>query len=395
MEVKENEICPGFLCPADGQCADVEKTSLYFTPSHYYALFRAITDVLLAIGNTEEIAKILLEPISQKPDWSKCLDRKNVWNQIRPAWFIAVTDLVKPLLPKTIKTTIDAIKTGASMYQAMSIILACFSYFWDCLDSTLYRVTSMIQDMLPSSTTPLSQSVLLQTLIASLYSELLKISAEKHAPKTQNEKKDEHSYPSTSVLFDGTNGTDGEIALALAEALCSIDEDNKHTDQIDEFLQQTKESVEVTDFEEKGSSRLEGSVQMCESLISDILTTDHGKQNLKILFHFVKNNDDWILQKLGTGEQDIEFTPNKIVRPKEPLLYTMFHIGCQPFDQVLSGLWVPDWLNLLQTPMGLSTEKVLAHINQRWEFRDINSPSLTTQDIQAINKVFSALKTIL
>lgn len=85
-------------------------------------------------------------------------------------------DLAKPILPKTIQTTIHAIKTGASMYQAMAIIVVCFGYYWDCLGPTLSKVTSMIQDLIPSEITPLSNSVLLQTLISALYSELLQVS---------------------------------------------------------------------------------------------------------------------------------------------------------------------------------------------------------------------------
>lgn len=84
-------------------------------------------------------------------------------------------DLTKPILPIIIETTINAIKTGASMYQAMAIILVCFSYYWDCLGSTLIKVTTMIQDLLPSNITPLGDSVLLQTLISTLYSELLQV----------------------------------------------------------------------------------------------------------------------------------------------------------------------------------------------------------------------------
>ncbi|KAK9871526.1 hypothetical protein WA026_012898 [Henosepilachna vigintioctopunctata] len=390
--------CLGFLCSGNGQCGDVDQTVAIFNSLHYFDLFRAATDVLLTVSNTEELLKILLEPISRKCDWGKCLDRRNVWNQKKPGWYIAVMDLTKPILSKIIDTAINAVKTGASMYQAMSIILVCFSYFWDCLDPNVLRFTNMIQDILPSDIIPLHHSVLLQTLVSALYSSLLVKSMEKKRITLVSEKNngdgDKEPISSVSTTFDGINSSNSEIALALAEGLCSIDEDNKHTDQIEEFLNQTKNCIEITDFEMTGSARLEGNVQMCENIVSDLLITERGKQNMKILFHFVKNNYDWIFQQLGIGSESAEFTPNKVIRNSETLLFTMFHIGARPFDQVLTGEWQPQWINLLETPMGLTTDKVSTHINQRWEFSDINSSSLTTQDKQAINNISTVLKSV-
>ncbi|XP_044763067.1 uncharacterized protein LOC123320001 [Coccinella septempunctata] len=377
----KKEICSGFLCIRDGQCEKEALSSSF----QLYNLFRATTDVILTIGSSKEILKVFLEPICQKNDWAKCLDRRNVWNQIKPAWFLSIMDLARPILPKTIKTTIDAIKTGASMYQAMAIILVCFSYFWDCLDSTLFKVTNMIQDVVPSDITPLSNSVLLQTLISALYSELVQMSQEKKHIKIAGHPNEE------TATFDGTNSSENEIALALAEALCSIDEDNKHTDQIDQFMEEAKSSVEMSEFEEKGSARV-ACTQMCDNLVGNMLTNQHGKKNLKVLYDFIRSNSDWVYQQLSTGGQKSGLKPDKVSPPAESLLFTMFHIGAKPFDEVLSGNWRPDWMSLLQTPMGLCTEKMSTHINRRWEFRDIKSSSLTAQDIQAINNISSSLK---
>lgn len=60
--------------------------------------------------------------------------------------------------------------------------------------------------------------------------------------------------------------------------------------------------------------------------------------------------------------------------------------------QFLTGEWQPDWLMLLQSPMGLSHERVWAQMALRWEFRDVSSSSLVARDVQIINNLTSVLK---
>lgn len=64
---------------------------------------------------------------------------------------------------------------------------------------------------------------------------------------------------SFSVSFDGSLTTISSIAMALAEALCSIDEDSKHTEQIKQFLKQTTQTIEnEEDFSLDGITELLG-----------------------------------------------------------------------------------------------------------------------------------------
>jgi hypothetical protein len=47
-----------------------------------------------------------------------------------------------------------------------------------------------------------------------------------------------------ALSFDSSTGSGPSIALSLAEALCSIDEESKHTDQINKFIKQTQKPIE-------------------------------------------------------------------------------------------------------------------------------------------------------
>lgn len=190
------------------------------------------------------------------------------------------------------------------MYQAMLITLACFSQLWDGVSSILPKIASLIQDILPVDVTPLNHSVLLQILISSLYTDLLHHAENKAKEVKFSSKFSTDSSPNRDTVqtqsmhknsvcsFDGTLSSHEAIALAVAESLCSIDEDNKHTDQIDEFLEQVKDNSELYDCSTDGSSRVEGNEQMTEILASDILMTVHGKKSLKVGIRFYNYSTD-------------------------------------------------------------------------------------------------------
>lgn len=168
------------------------------------------------------------------------------------------------------------------MYQAMALILACFSQFWDCIHLSLPQIANLLQEHIPTDVIPLNHSCLLQFLVSALYTHLLKKS-EKGQPKevkfAQTPKKEK-----TVASFDATNSTPESIALAVAEALCSIDEDNKHTDQIEELLEQVKSSRKEVEVCSQGSDRVESGQEMTEIIVSDLLMTSTGKSSLKVSY---------------------------------------------------------------------------------------------------------------
>ncbi|KAG5878260.1 hypothetical protein JTB14_026696 [Gonioctena quinquepunctata] len=316
---------------------------------------------------------------------------RQVWNQIRPPWYEAILNFVTPLISITTDTVINAVQTGATMYQAMSLILACFSHFWNSIHPSLPKIAVLLQDQILTDTVPLNNSCLLQILVCAMYSELLKKSEpSKKKVRIADGVQVSSSTGSHPTSFDAGSNSPEAIALATAEALCSIDEDNKHTDHIEEFLEQVRTSNNELEIEERGSGRVESNQQMVEILVSDILITTTGKRSLKILHHFLKCNSEWLYQQLGISEEKEKATPTKAVPQPLFLLHTMFHIGYQPFDQLLSGEWCPNWVNFLQTPMGMSSERVWKQLSLRWEF--VNTNSLSSQHVHIVNDISAMFK---
>ncbi|KAJ8922033.1 hypothetical protein NQ315_008673 [Exocentrus adspersus] len=389
-KIAQDFDCGSFLCSADGTCRNVDTSVPVLNQRHYYDLVFSATEVLLSIGNDDDFCDILLPVITKKHDWAKCFERRNVWNQIRPPWYEAILNLILPLIPTITDNIINAVQTGATMYQAMSLTLALLSFYWDCANPILPQIAALLQEFIPADTIPINNSALLQILVSALYSAFLHVSeTPKKEVKFSNSDTTSLGQPrSASTSFDVADA----VALAVAESLCSIDEDNKHTDQIEEFLEQVRSCRRDVDFCVNGSGRVETTQQMLEVLVSDLLITTSGKKSLKTLYHFMKHNSDWLYQKLGVSEGKDEVVPNRVMSQPLRLLHTMFHIGYRPFDQLLTGELHPNWFNLLQTTMGLTPERVWMQLSLRWEFRNINSPSLSTHDIHILNNVTSLLK---
>ncbi|XP_060523495.1 uncharacterized protein LOC132700308 isoform X2 [Cylas formicarius] len=380
--------CNGFLCPGDGSCKNVDSSSPILNDVHYYDLIRSLTDIILYIGSDAELNDILISTITKQRCWSKCLDRRQVWNQNRLPWFDALLDLVCPLVPLVRDSVVNALQTGATMYQAMSLILACLSQYWDVVNPCLPRIATLLQEVIPTETIPLANSVLMQILISALYTSLIDVVNEPRRVSFE----DTASVSSANRNEAACSSSLAAVALAAAEALCSIDEDNKHTDQIDEFLDEVKSRKDFDIFIGEGHRRIDKNPQIGELLVSELLLTAEGKHSLKVVYHFIKNNSEWLFSKLGVAQARNVVKPNQVIAPPQLILHKMFLIGSSSFDQLLTGELKPNWQVLLQTPMGLSPERLWMQMSLRWEFRDANSGKLALHDVQIIDQITSILK---
>ncbi|XP_050514797.1 uncharacterized protein KIAA0825 homolog [Diabrotica virgifera virgifera] len=393
--VCKNTKCTAFLCNEEGSCKDDNTSSTYLQQIHYYNIILSSTEILLFVGNKQELTDILLPIIILQPDWCHSLERRHVWNQIRPPWYEAILNFSSPIIPLATDTVINAIQTGATMYQAMSLILACFSHFWDCVNPALYRVSCILQESILTDIVPLNNSTLVQILVSALYSHLLKKSQEVKKEVRIDENTEPTSSRQLSVVSVGTdnvNSSPEAIALATAECLCSIDEDNKHTNQIEEFLEHIKLNSKFAEGEGNISSRLEANQHFAEVVVSEILGTSSGRNSLKTIYWFIKCNSDYFYKQLGVSTEPEEIEPKRALVKPISLLHTMFNIGSQSFDQLLSGNWHPNWLSLLQNARGLSADRVWKQLSLRWEFRNVNATAIPPHISQMIGNITAIFK---
>lgn len=310
---------------------------------------------------------------------------------------------------------------GASIYQAMSLSISCFQEMWDGIPDCLFIVTSMLQEIVPADVTPLGDSVLVHVLYSALYTKLLEWSTETVTPENEQENQAENAQASEEKFANKA-----AICQTLAEAICAVDEDNKHTEKIAELLEAAKEtlknmSIIEVDYEDQvgqslasttkadefeamprpaPSSRAEEEFDVeiadyiSEILVSDILTQDIGKQSVKILYIYIRNNVDWIYQQLGIADPESSALGAESgqnlhwVKPK--LLHIMFHIGQEPFDQMLTGDLKIDYNTWFQTPMSMTQDRAWLQVKQRWDFQE--NAELSVHDAQMVAYITSKLK---
>jgi protein KIAA0825 len=210
---------------------------------------------------------------------------------------------------------ISAMQTGASNYQAMALAITCLSEMWDAIPDCLYTVIMCIVEILPADIKPLGDSVLIQILFCALYTKLLECSTEEGdnnndvPPVAVNE-----ADPNVVVRSKRT------ICQILAECICAIDEDNKHTELLGALVNQSIESQKrmrnLEDLETELNNAtnaahearadeeydVENADYISEVLASDVLTTSVGKQSVKMMYKYIKYNVEFLLQQLNVSD---------------------------------------------------------------------------------------------
>ncbi|XP_022825467.1 uncharacterized protein LOC111355673 [Spodoptera litura] len=397
--------CSGFLCTADGFCrfkGDVN-------PGEEFArVAGALTYVLATIGSKAELKSTLCYALEiSGREWAACLDKRQVWCDRRPPWLAGILALVGSILQFIPPILVNAVQSGASMYQTMALCLSCISRSLDCVPRCFVNACSIIEGTLPSHINPVGGSVLLQMLVTVTYEEIQKW-AEEEVEKEKAGKRHLLTLrfffrpaTSTSLSFDGSHSSASSIALAVAEALCSIDEDDKHTRDIQLLIERAKRKVVLSeqfgleDFPEFAELFEEGDVpgsnaeraSDAAALTSQILMTPPGRDSLRVIYEHLALHSEWIYKELGIRDScDIDIPSNKT-----PLLYTMFHIGKQPFDQFLRGEWPLPWSTLVAVAKAWSgLEGVRVHINRRTDVRNMKSQGKSNKQLMQLCSMFKS-----
>ncbi|XP_043683631.1 uncharacterized protein LOC122636472 isoform X1 [Vespula pensylvanica] len=371
-ELYNQKNCGGFLC-SESSCKKLS------TISPNLGLF-SLTYILAIIVNDPE--DVIIPALKQDPNWANYLDRQQVWNQSRPPWLNALMVPLISMMPSIVETLLDAVKTGASMYQAMSLALACFTELHVTTPMTILRTALTLNKNVPARCHPLGGSVLLQIFSAALYSSFLDIAT--------NDQTDIQNKTSVEInLESGSFNPHDKIAAsnALAEAICSIDEDNKHTAQIDYFTQVIEDSVKGTNQTPK-CVKLKNMTRIIETYTDELLFTDTGRQSLKITHEYLLRASDWVLKGLWNGgsypQPDlIDFS--EIPLKAKPLTHIMFHIEDTDFDQFLTNYESTNWKKVLTMPLSVNVERARSQTLARPEFKNVGE--LSQEEREVINSI--------
>ncbi|KAL0832981.1 hypothetical protein ABMA28_001105 [Loxostege sticticalis] len=413
--------CKGFLCTADGFCKFKGDSD---AGEEYARTAGALTHILATIGSKAELKSTLCYALEiSGRDWAACLDKRQVWCDRRPPWLAGILAIVGTALQFIPPILVNAIQSGASMYQTMSLCLTCISRSLTSVPRSFTNACTVIEKTLPAHVNPVGGCVLLQMLVTVAYEEMLnwanKEAAKEKAATANGEPHNmgsksnrqrgkhvrimslSHTNTSSSLSFDGSHSSPSSIALAIAEALCSIDEDDKHTQEIMQLVAQSKKTFTLSnlfgleDFPEFAELFEEGDVpgsnaersSDAAAFTSQILMSAPGRDSLRVIYDHLQLHAERIYKELGTQEpSDTDLPLNKA-----PLLYIMFHIGRRPFDQFLRNEWPMPWSKLVSVCVRRcdGATGARAHVTRRTDMRAAKTGKCAPQLLE-LRAVFKA-----
>lgn len=165
----------------------------------------------------------------------------------------------------------------------MALAISCLTEMLDCLPRNFFIITSALSESISTEVRPLGESVLIQTLFSALYTKLVETS-EKDAANRSGE---------TVALSKSS------ICTTLSEAICSIDEDNKHTESIRNLVTRAHVGADSqSDLDMIGLPEspivnpcevefdVDSNDYVSDLICGDLLTTSVGKQCVKVSFCF-------------------------------------------------------------------------------------------------------------
>lgn len=216
----------------------------------------------------------------------------------------------------------------------MAIMLSCLTEMLECIPSNVFFVAAALGEVITTEIRPLGESVLVHTLCSALYTKLLTIIDNENMATTANPTDKINQEPIPSV-------GKSSICSTLSEAICSLDEDNKHTEGIHALIARASKIMPAENQTQNDKEYdVDAADFVADVILSDVLATSVGKQSLKLMYNYLKFNGEWLLHQMNVSDIEISefksFPGQNIKEEKSRLLQSMFHIGHRPFDQVIS-----------------------------------------------------------
>lgn len=213
----------------------------------------------------------------------------------------------------------------------MAVMLSCLTEMLECIPNNVFFMAAALGEVITTEIRPLGESVIVQTLCSALYTKLLAIVDSENATAADQ---------SVEAI---PNMGKSSICSTLGEAICALDEDNKHTEGIRALVERASKLMPVataTSTLNDTEYDVDTADFVADVILSDVLTTAVGKQSLKLLYNYLKYNGEWLLHQMNVSDSEISefksFPGQNIKEEKSHLLQSMFHIGNRHFDQVSS-----------------------------------------------------------
>ena len=161
-----------------------------------------------------------LEPLLSKlslASWD-CLQLTNIWNLRKPVWLASLVRVIEPFLAPAVHEVLISIEEGRTwtlshIGKAKGLLIESMLDIVDILPLPIVGVLFYIKNILPESVKPLANSVVVQVLLATVYSSIFTLIPHLKQNRTQKEKVDFLLAFCESLCNEG-----GGVKLTVLEA---------------------------------------------------------------------------------------------------------------------------------------------------------------------------------
>lgn len=206
----------------------------------------------------------------------------------------------------------------------MALAVSCLTEILDCLPNNLFAITTTLSEIISTEIRPLGDSVLIQTLFSALYTKLIEIADKDAAVRTADTITTQTVATATVSHAPPTKTTaalsKSSICTMLAEAVCSIDEDNKHTESINNLIGKAQNYVDAVELHNDPMYCNEF-VEMCKNAGNSASLC--GNDSTANIFEFTVDSSDSVpdllcgdLLKTSVGKQcfKVRLSRNYVVK---------------------------------------------------------------------------------
>ncbi|XP_076041166.1 uncharacterized protein LOC143025411 [Oratosquilla oratoria] len=269
-------------------------------------VYAAIVQLIICCSDcTPLLNQLVSANIRQTSQWDS-LDRSQVWNHQRPAWFHAVVQLVTPAIVRVVKKVVASLPAqqsnqqssfcmpqqanasfnphhlGAWAMQLLTGVEEVISLVPVCAVQVAHSVNSVV----PPTIKPAGGHIISQAVVGALYSVV-------------------NSRQSLDQLADAPlSNTQWDIMIAIGERLCSLHETGYQT-QLEKITQLLLSRLNEEEGEDEEEEDLledytdEELIQsICTSLANKLLSSVQGQHALQVIWECLKRNMEWIRESL-------------------------------------------------------------------------------------------------
>eukprot|EP00090_Calanus_glacialis_P018524 TRINITY_DN28750_c0_g1_i1.p1 TRINITY_DN28750_c0_g1~~TRINITY_DN28750_c0_g1_i1.p1 ORF type:complete len:852 (+),score=156.49 TRINITY_DN28750_c0_g1_i1:642-3197(+) len=324
-----------------------------------------------------------LEPLLSKlslASW-ECLHVSNIWSLRKPVWLASLVGVIEPFMAPAVHEVLVSVEEGRTwtlshIDKAKGLLVESMLDMLDVLPLPIVGVLFYIKNIIPDSVKPLADSVVVQVLMATIYSSIFTLIPLLKQNRTQKEKVDFLLAFCESLCNEG-----GDVKLTVLEAALKLRMEMHESDNSFHMGPDNATSDMLQDKYEVAAY----------SILQDV----NAKIPLMALHRFISYNADWIGWALGVdqtipGETQKMKPWNNLPSPAPQPAQIMDRIGFNKFNSMMEHQL--DWDSLSTHVLSSPTPALAKLLSLRPAYSVSEQPYIPPSEITIHKEIKEALE---